>query len=306
MAETVVAVVVTYNRLEKLIRCLDSLLNQTFSCSILVIDNASTDGTGQYLSDHYSGRIDYYNTGANIGGAGGFNIGMRRAVEEGFSYVWIMDDDCIPDTRALEKLMEANCLLGGPEHFGFISSAVLWTDGHECIMNRQKLTNDYYRYVELLQHGIVSIKQATFVSLLFPAKTIRQFGLPYKEYFIWGDDIEYTRRIAVLGSVPCFLAGQSRIVHAMEKNIGSDISIDDITRLSRYTLAVRNEYFTYHKQGFYGICLYYFRCFRAALRICLKSEDHKLLRMKALVSGMLSGPFFRPKVEYPLNETSSI
>lgn len=304
MTKTIVAVVVTHNRLSLLKRCVESLLCQSYPCDILIIDNASNDGTESYVRQTLANQVEYYNPGSNLGGAGGFHIGMRLAVEKGYPYVWIMDDDCLPDEHALEKLMEADQLLGGPEHYGFLSSAVLWTDGQECVMNRQRIAKDYYNYLELMCHGVIRVVQATFVSLLFPAATIQRFGLPYKEYFIWGDDIEYTRRIAMRGGVPCFMVGQSQVVHAMKQNVGSDISIDDLSRMPRYRLSVRNEFFTYHRQGVRGVCLYYARCLRSLFWICTKSKDHRILRAATLFSGMIAGPFFRPKVEYLPNETN--
>ena len=47
-----------------------------------------------------------------------------------------------------------------------------------------------------MKYGLVQAEQATFVSLLLRAATVQKVGLPIKEFFIWGDDIEYTRRIA--------------------------------------------------------------------------------------------------------------
>ena len=68
----VAAVVVTYNRLELLKECLEKLLSQTSPCDVLIVDNASSDGTETYIKNTYADntRIHYRNTGANIGGAG--------------------------------------------------------------------------------------------------------------------------------------------------------------------------------------------------------------------------------------------
>ena len=148
----VTAVVVTYNRKELLVECLQALLAQTVfdtgagcELEILVVDNASTDGTASSLSPllEREPRIHYMLLEENLGGAGGFCAGMKRAVEEGCDYVWIMDDDTIPKPQALEKLLEVvNILEESREEnrkagFGFLSSEVLWTDGTPCRMNRQ-------------------------------------------------------------------------------------------------------------------------------------------------------------------------
>ena len=93
--QKVAATVITYNRKALLAECVKALLCQSVSCDIIIIDNASTDGTGEMVRAIVDPRISYINTGSNLGGAGGFNYGMRKAVEAGYDYGWLMDDDTI-------------------------------------------------------------------------------------------------------------------------------------------------------------------------------------------------------------------
>lgn len=297
--ETVAAVVVTRDRLSLLRECVGRLLAQSRACGVLVVDNASTDGTDRWLAQCAAKepRVRYRRLASNTGGAGGFNSGIRWAVEDGWDYVWLMDDDCLPEPDALEKLLAADELLGGPDRYGFVSSQVLWTDGQECVMNRQKVSRNAVQRAELLENGIVRVDQATFVSLLLPAETARAFGLPIREYFIWGDDIEYTRRVAVRGGRACYLAKESRVTHAMAKNGGSNVATDGLERLERYQLSVRNECFTYRQEGLRGIVHYLARCGRSFWWILTRARDHRLRRMGALLRGMARGLSFRPKVE---------
>lgn len=291
--KTVAAVVVTYNRLALLQQCIAHLKAQTVPCDILLIDNASTDGTGAWAA--VQKEIQYYNTGANLGGAGGFNIGMRRAVESGYDYVWVMDDDTLPNPDALEKLLEADKILGGD--YGWLSSVALWTDGSECRMNRQKLKKSFYEYSPLLKYGLVQAEQATFVSLFLRSEIIRRVGLPIKEFFIWGDDIEFTRRITVREQIPSFVAGQSQVVHAMKENNGSSIATDNIERIDRYQYAFRNENYLYRKEGLKGFCYYFAKCGLNIIRILTKSNDHKWKRCLVLVGATLKGFVFHPSIE---------
>ena len=107
-APRVTAVVVTWNRKALLLECLECLRRQTAKADILVVDNASTDGTGEALRPMIeAGEIAYVNTGKNLGGAGGFQFGVKAAVEAGCDYVWIMDDDSMPTPTALEALLSA-------------------------------------------------------------------------------------------------------------------------------------------------------------------------------------------------------
>ena len=296
----VVAVVVTYNRLEMLKKCISAIENQTYSCDILIVNNASTDNTEEWIMSYSQSKdnIIYYNTGENIGGAGGFNFGIRKAVEAGYDYVWVMDDDCIPNTDALEKLMNADKILGGPENYGYLSSVVLWTDGTECKMNRQKfkkttVSGDYYR-----KKGLQAVTQATFVSLLFPASTIRKAGLPIKEFFIWGDDIEYTRRIAVRMDMPSYLVEDSAVIHAMKENTGSNIATDVSERINRYNYAFRNENYLYRKEGLKGFYYYTAKCVFNILKILFKAENRRIARCGVILKCFIRGLFFNPKIEY--------
>ena len=81
----VAAIVVTYNRCELLRECIKHLKKSEYPTDILIVDNASTDGTAQMVSEYVNNTdVFYANTGANIGGAGGFNYGIKRAYEMGY------------------------------------------------------------------------------------------------------------------------------------------------------------------------------------------------------------------------------
>ena len=293
----IAAVVVTYNRLPLLQKCIEKLEGQTKPCDIFVVDNASTDGTAVWLAERQSEntRLRARNTGENLGGAGGFNYGMRWAVEAGYDYLWLMDDDCLPEPDALEKLLEADALLGGD--YGWLSSVALWTDGTECRMNRQKLKKSFYEYSPLMKYGLVQAEQATFVSLFLRAETMRRVGLPIKDFFIWGDDIEYTRRIAVRQNRPSFVAGQSQVVHAMKDNNGSSIAADSAERIDRYRYAFRNEAFTYRQEGVRGVCYYLAKCGLNFCRILTMAPNKRGKRIGVLLGSMVRGAFFRPEIE---------
>lgn len=296
--QDVVAVVVTYDRLELLKRCIRCLQEQTTSCDVVVVDNASPQSTKSWLAAEAERwpalRVRTLTT--NTGGAGGFNCGIQWAVQTGYRYIWLMDDDCLPHPDALNKLLETSAALGGPDKYGFLSSAVLWTDGSECLMNRQKPVK-VSRQVHLPAQ-LTQVEQATFVSLFLPARTIRKAGLPISQYFIWGDDIEYTRRIAVRQACPSYLVRNSRVVHAMAKNTGSSIATDDLARLERYTLACRNESFTYRQEGLSGFVRYTGRRIRDLWNIIWRARGNRLKRITALFKGVFLGLTFHPEIEF--------
>ena len=104
----IAAAVVTYNRKELLAECVGALLEQTYPVDILIIDNASTDGTRQELEELIcQGKVQYINTGANLGGAGGFHVAVKEALIRKYDYICLMDDDTIPEKDALSALVHA-------------------------------------------------------------------------------------------------------------------------------------------------------------------------------------------------------
>lgn len=290
----VAAVVVTYNRIELLKECIEALKQQSYSCDILVVDNASTDGTGEYIKaiKNKCNNIYYKNTGVNIGGAGGFNFGMRCAVEGGYEYVWVMDDDCIAQSLTLEKFMVADSNLG--ENYGFLSSKVLWKDNNICTMNIQRET--MFSNVKSFNKPLCNIVMASFVSLFIPVRVIKEIGLPIKEFFIWTDDWEYTRRISRKYS--CYLVSDSIVIHKSVSNIGANITNDSIDRLNRYFYLYRNDVYLYKREGILGILYEICRLNWHILRILLFSKNNYIKRLKCIFIGTWNGLAFNPKIEF--------
>lgn len=295
--QRIAAIVVTYNRIKLLKQCIEHLQMQTYPCDILIVNNASTDETEQVVEEMIDRfpNLKYRNTGANIGGAGGFNFGMKWAVQDGYDYLWVMDDDCLPKEDSLKELIKADEFLLG--NYGWLASTVLWKDGRECKMNRPKLKKSFYDYLEYMKYGIVQAEQATFVSVFFKSEIVEKVGLPIKDFFIWGDDIEYTRRISVRNGLPCFVVGKSQVIHAMCENNGSNIATDVPERIDRYKYAFRNEGYLYRKEGWKGIAYYFAKCVWNFFKILLYAPDKKIRRNIVLLSSVLKGLVFSPKVE---------
>ena len=158
------AVIVTYNRKAMLQRCLRALCTQTAGVPELwVIDNASTDGTAELVAQLNLPTMHYYNTGKNLGGAGGFACGIQQAACSGAEYLWIMDDDCLPEPDALQQLLLADAELDG--QYGWLSSRALAPDGKDQPMNLQRSTpyKDLASFAGPRQPAVM----ASFVSLFF-------------------------------------------------------------------------------------------------------------------------------------------
>jgi len=241
----VIAVLVSYNRKELLIKCLSAITKQTRKPNcILIIDNASTDGTRKVLeSEGWLSRDDIklFALEQNIGGAGGFNLGVKNAYLSGADWIWLMDDDCVPRPDCLEQLLLAEEKLQANFYgeVGFLASRVLWKDYSPCLMNLpapHRLWMEPHR----ITASVTRISASSFVSMLVNRLAVAQFGLPVKEFFIWFDDAEYSKRIS--SKMPCFLATESVIIHNMPNNISPlDFNFLDEGSLWKFKCGIRNE-----------------------------------------------------------------
>lgn len=285
----VAIIVVTYNRCTMLKKCLEALFEQTYSSfEIILVDNNSNDGTAELAAGlvRFDLRLHYFRRTFNSGGAGGYCYGIYQAEKLCCDYVWLIDDDAVCDAQALEYLMVAQSQL---KNWGFLAGKVLWTDRSLCKMN-----------IPLFIKGTSGqiypqVRKATFVSLLIPWRVIQRVGLPIKEFFIWGDDQEYTERISSL--FPCFYIVQSVVVHHTAQNTGSDIVHDSLGRIDRYYYKYRNEWYISRRNGLLS-CLYYlFRLIRDTWHIVLIAGDKKR-RLRIMYQGFRQGLVFRPAIHY--------
>lgn len=215
--EKITAVVVTYNRKELLFECLDALLAQTRKVDkIILINNASTDGTVEDLTDKgylNNKELQLVTLDTNTGGSGGFYEGMRLASQDECDWIWVMDDDTIPNKDALEALLNAKNSIDA--NASFYASSVFGPNGEPMNVPRvstHKASNGYQDWYQNLSKNAVEIKEATFVSLLINKKAVVSCGLPCKDYFIWGDDAEYTMRIITHFGKAYFI-GNSIVCH---------------------------------------------------------------------------------------------
>ena len=253
--ENVIAIIVTYNRKQLLEECLEAVLKQTVTVyKIILIDNASTDGTEMLFKngERYDlPQIEYHKMSENLGGSGGFYEGIKLCREDTYSWAWIMDDDTIPNADCLEKLLKAKDKIDGK--IGFLASYIKGPNDEAMNVPTLDMTpskNGYPFWYKYLNEKCVQVAAATFVSILVNQEAVLKCGLPCKDYFIWGDDAEYTQRIST-HYAPCYFVGDSVAVHKRYNAKKLDIMLEtDPKRLQMFQYYFRNM--TINMGVFYG------------------------------------------------------
>lgn len=293
MSARVVAVVVTWNRRELLQESLAALRSQTHPpAAIVVVDNASTDGTDLLLEREHA-DLELVHLTRNTGGAGGFAAGVERALTLDPDLVWLLDDDTVPTGTAAEQLVAAWAAYGGGrgERPAVLASRVVWTDGRDHPMNtpRPKPGARPAERAAARAVGCVPIRSASFVSIMCDVTRVRERGLPVADYFLWNDDFEYSTRLIRGGvglSVPA-----SVVVHKT-KVFGST----DADPGERFFYEVRNKVWTLTRSGClspFERVLYAGATLRRWVKTFTRSRDRRTLARglrRGLVAGLRHGP----------------
>ncbi|HWE96397.1 MAG TPA: glycosyltransferase family 2 protein [Tepidisphaeraceae bacterium] len=232
---SIAAVVVTRNRLALLKECVEALRAQTRKPDVIfVIDNASDDGTADWLKGQSDLTVIRQ---ANLGSSGGQYAGVKAAYQAGHDWFWCLDDDTIPHADALERMTA--CPYFADEWTGFLASMVLWTDGSPHRMNNSDpVAVCDWAHTVLADH-CVRLGSSSFVSLLASRRAVAKAGLPLRDMFLWGDDVEFTARIA--RDFKCYGVLDSIVVHKTPANKNAFFERVPPAEAVKYCFGVRNS-----------------------------------------------------------------
>lgn len=203
-------VIVTYNRLALLKRCVSAISRLTIAhLQIYIVDNASTDGTREWLNTLLSENPSLYRLvtlPSNTGGAGGFSAGLKAAIDAGCGWVWMMDDDAEPYPQALEELLKV--IDDTTNVYGSLA-----TSGKQTSWETTLIGPPSHIVTEVIDvPPLAKVESLPFLGFMIHRDLVKQIGLPDADYFIAADDIEYCVRAQRAGA-ELYVVGQSRIEH---------------------------------------------------------------------------------------------
>lgn len=212
-------VIVTYNRVEKLEEALRRFEEQTYPPTyILVVNNASTDGTNDMLKNWERIQTNYkkmiINMKSNVGGSGGFHRGLEEALKLDAEWVWVSDDDAFPDKDALKT---ANYFLTHENsNISAICGAVI-NNGEIDLGHRKKVIysgnciNFKSCSKSLYKSDKFEVDLFSYVGAIIKVQKMKEVGTTNKDFFIWFDDSEHSLRLGRSGKIFCI--PQIRVHH---------------------------------------------------------------------------------------------
>ena len=219
-------------------------------------------------------------------------------------WVWIMDDDTIPYNNSLEKLSGHIDELPESSLFASCVCGMNKEPMNVPDLDRAKTSNGYPYWYKHLDRGLVNIESATFVSLLINGEALKKCGLPCRDYFIWGDDTEYTRRLTRhFGDA--YLVGDSWVCHKRKnaKNVHLKHE-DDKQRIKNYFYQYRNRLINYYLYDGFAVFMFYLLRFEGQAFSMLFKGNDKLLKFftvqKAVFASIVNRNKFKGYIESQL------
>lgn len=280
--QSIAAVVVSFNRLEYLKKIIFNLQNQTrLPDEIIVIFQGDSQECLDWLESQHGLSVVKQE---NLGSAGGFTKGIEIGVQKGHDWVWVTDDDAVPELNSFEEM--ANCPYFDCTKTGLLSSVILDANHKVYMSPSPKDANDWYKTV--LEDKCVTISVCCWPGTLVASQAVIDFGLPVAEYFLFDEDIEFTSRIARNRDSYCVIS--SKVVHYQ-----SPAAFMWNSPL-RYKKFVRNRFATIRLSGDSALkkvaklWIWFFKILTGSL-----TGKFPL----GAIPPVFEGVFFRPKLKYP-------
>ena len=283
------AIVLTHGGAEEITAaCFDSLLAQDYeNLVVLLVDNASYDGSGERLRDRYP-SIRYLNTGGNLGYTGGNNRGMRYAIEHGADYVLILNNDTVVERECVSTLVRS---AGDAGRFGAIAPKILYWDAPDTIwfaggdfslmralgLHRREGEPDDPAESPRLE----PMTFATGCCFLMPATVASEMNGFREDFFIYCEDVELSLRLTKAG-YPMYYQPAARLLH--REPPGKRLASPFGTRLrDRNRRRLVQHHYDVWQRVLFGVWFYPTRAVRLAQHI-MKGD---LAGARAVVAGIM-------------------
>lgn len=233
-------IVVTYRGKQWYDRCFTSLRESTLPVQTVVVDNASNDGSVEYIKEQYP-EIHLIESKENLGFGKGNNLGLRYAYEHGCDYVFLLNQDAwLDDADALNKLVSLS--QRHPE-YGILSPIHLSPDKQSLNMMLEYGGSVYTKRIlsDLYCGTVKDIYQTNYVNAaawLLPRKTLSELGGFDPLIFHYGEDDDYLNRARYHG-IKVGISLDSRIIHdhqsgeykAWSSELARKSAVDDLELL---------------------------------------------------------------------------
>jgi len=233
----VYVLVLNWNGWQDTVKCVYSLKSLTYNnYKVVVLDNGSSNDSVTRIREAHP-EVTLIETGANLGFAGGNNVGIRYALDQGAEYIWLLNNDTIVDPHSLTALIE---VIESDTKIGAVGSVLYYMDEPAKIQawggGRVDLITG--RACHLRAPG--ELHYITGASLLLRTKALKDVGLLDERYFMYWEDTDLSFRMRARGW-RIKVAHESRVLHKESASVGRKNP-----RLAEYFNRSAIHFFTTH------------------------------------------------------------
>lgn len=200
--KSVLIIVVTYNAIKWIDRCISSLVNSTIPVDVFVVDNGSTDGTQNYITSHYP-QVLFVQSTVNLGFGKANNIGLQYALNNDYSYVYLLNQDAWIFSDTLEKLIKVS--KSNPE-YGILSPFQMEANMEHIDKNFKKNVLSWASCPEILDvlyfnspKEIVPVRSVMAAHWLITYECLRKTGGFSPSFPHYAEDDNYQDRVKLWG-----------------------------------------------------------------------------------------------------------
>jgi len=192
---SVASITTTYNNSSRLPKQIEAVLGQSRPLQeIIVVDNASNDGTATMLTERYP-QITVLRMSENLGAAGAWAEGLTyAALQKRHDWVWSFDDDSIPEPDALENMVEALDSIPADEVLGILAALPVHQPTgtiYPPLLWREGFVNPA---ADLFQQKIWLADLVYASGCMVSLDLVEKIGLPRADFFMDFFDFEYCLR----------------------------------------------------------------------------------------------------------------
>ena len=223
----VLVVVLTWNGRDDTLACVQSTLQSRYApFDVLVVDNASHDGTREALRDRFGDRIAVLRNDSNLLFAGGMNVGLERAVRDGYDFALILNNDVLLDSAMLGSLVEVamqdtRIAAVGPKIFYAAPDDVLWFAGGELDLWRGWSRHRGIRRRDEGQFDqAADVDYLTGCAMLIRCAVLADVGLLDPGYAMYAEDADWCFRARACGYRVVF-SPAGRMWHRVSASAGA-------------------------------------------------------------------------------------